>query len=64
VLLPYAYDIALIAITGLRKLLQICESYVDMFDVKFNADKSQCMVVSPQYLQPVVKREQCVLSPV
>ena len=40
--LSYAYDITLLcpSIRGLNKMLDICNSFADMYDIKFNAKKS------------------------
>ena len=50
--LAYADDIVLVAPTpsALRQMLSICESYANLFNIKFNTNKSKCMLV-PGYKQ-------------
>ena len=44
--LAYADDIVLIAptVSAMRKMLAICDAYATEFDIKFNAQKSACLV--------------------
>lgn len=48
--LAYADDIVLIAplATAMHKLLSICDEYVDVYHVMFNAQKSKCMAFIPK----------------
>ena len=43
----YADDIALIALTpcALRRMLAICDTYAKEYHIRFNANKSKCLVV-------------------
>jgi len=47
--LAYADDIVLVkpSATALRKMLAICEDYVDEFCICFSATKSKCLVTLP-----------------
>jgi Reverse transcriptase (RNA-dependent DNA polymerase) len=46
--LAYADDIVLMAPThsAMRRMLRICERYADDYDIKFNTEKSKCLIVS------------------
>ena len=45
----YPDDIVLLCPTpsAMRKLLSICDTYANEYDIKFNAQKSKLLVVSP-----------------
>ena len=48
--LAYTDDIVLLAptLSALHKMLHMCELYASAYDIKFNVDKSRCMIVPPR----------------
>ena len=48
--LAYVDDIVLLAASpsALHKMLHMCELYASAYDIKFNVDKSKCMIVPPR----------------
>lgn len=49
----YADDSVLLApsASGLQKLINICESYALLYDIKFNVKKTVCMCIKPKWMK-------------
>ena len=56
--LGYADDLTLLSpsVTGLREMLKICEGFADEYSVKYNAEKTVCVLFSKRVVhKPAVK---------
>lgn len=56
--LGYADDLTLLSpsVTGLRTMLQICQKFAEEYSVKYNGDKTVCMIFSKKDIEkPIVE---------